>query len=448
MASESTPRSETGKRGPYRRDHFRLKVSKRQGREYYSVQVPVPKSLRSALNRRHYVRYLGAVTEQEAKRRAPSLVAEVEEKMRADARAAGIDQTIEGVRLFGPMPELTAVQEAGRAMESLGVPRDRNTLERVTINRLERERRSVEEGEAAAADGSVRAVLEDWLEYKAGTGRQTANKARGERYRAKVAREFWEFVGEDKPFADVDHVDGQRFQKHLLDRGHRIKTVDNKLTMIRGCFTDRRPGTHNPFAGLTHGKEAYAEQERARIDFDDAQVLAILEAAKGEDPAFRWYVWTAAYTGARLGELLTLERDDFDFREGAIYFNRRTPGKTVAARRTVPIHPELAGLGEYVRKCRGRPFDFSTSTVGRKFPKLQSRAGVPAETVIDGDTYALSFHSFRHGVKTRLLNAGVSTDLADRLLGHVRQGLNPRYGKRSPELDKMREALERLEYKA
>lgn len=423
-----------------------LKVATRGDKTYYSVQVAVPKERRGVVGKSALTRYVGAVTLADAKRRAPAIVAELQAEIRVAGELAAFDQNRAGVEAFGPTPEQVA--EARRVLAAVGLDVvDANVAERVTLSRIDRERESVVGGTVADAtpdDGTVWGVYLGWLEYKVNTGRQTQSKARGERQRGRVAREFCEFVGLDKPFADIDHVDGQRFKAELLSKGLKAKTVDTKINGISGCFKDRRPGTLNPFAGLNDKKSVYAEQEESRADFTDSQVIALLDASGG-DAAWHWYLTVAAYTGARLSELLALERGDFDFKDGLIRFNQRTIGKTPAARRSVPMHPALRGLRKYVEGCEGRPFPFSTSTVGRRFPALQAEVGA-TETKIDGQEYRVSFHSFRHGFKTRLLNAGVSTDMVDILIGHSRQGLNALYGKRPPPLDTLRKVVRKLRY--
>lgn len=131
---------------------------------------------------------------------------------------------------------------------------------------------------------------------------------------------------------------------------------------------------------------------------------------------------------------------------GVIRFNERTVGKSPAARRLVPIHPALKGLRRCVESCKGRPFPFATSTVGRKFPKLQDEVGA-TETTINEESFRVSFHSFRHAFKTRLLNTGIPTDTVDILIGHSRQGLSAKYAKRPLSLDTLKAAIAKLKYR-
>ncbi len=435
----ATAESPTRTRGRYRTDGLGLKRSRRAGRTYYSVQVGIPKALQPAAGKKALWRYLGAVTESEAKRRAPAILVELQEELRQIA----VTDRIMDIDLLGAPPD--EWERARKGLDANDVPDEAITDKLIEDAIVKRIRREAAKGPKASSEaGSVQAVFDDWLGYKAATGRKTRSKERGERQRRKIAAEFIAFVGADTPFADIDHTHAQGFQAELLKRGLKAHTVDNKLSHIRGCFTDRRPGALNPFAGLTHSKEIYAEQGRARADFTNEQVQALFEAS-ADDPRLCWLIKTAAYTGARLGELLALERQDFDFETGVIRFNAREAGKSAAARRSVPIHPAIAvGLKVYVGAAGSGPFKFGSATVGRKFKALQEAASA-TEGTFDGETYWLSFHSWRHGFKTRLLNAGVPTDTADILTGHARQGLNAVYGKRT-DMNVLREAISRLSY--
>lgn len=81
------------------------------------------------------------------------------------------------------------------------------------------------------------------------------------------------------------------------------------------------------------------------------EALSILKAARLEirDPRTRWLPWICAYTGLRIGEASTLEKEDFFESEGLWFFEVSSSGKrslkTVNARRKVPVHPALISEG-------------------------------------------------------------------------------------------------------
>lgn len=97
----------------------------------------------------------------------------------------------------------------------------------------------------------------------------------------------------------------------------------------------------------------------AALTVDEAKT--ILRKARGatDRPHIRWIPWLLAYSGARVGEIAALEREDFFQHGGKWFYRLRDKGngtaKTVASVRTVPVHPALVeeGLLRFV-EGRGR----------------------------------------------------------------------------------------------
>lgn len=431
-------------RGEYDKTHPNLKVQRRGKRAYYYAQVSVPKDQRNRVGKSVLTKYIGAVTESEAKRRAPAIVAELQHQIGLIETSERFKQAFEGMEYFGPTNEQEATAREVLSKTGLKSVTD-SMVEQVAADRLEQEKdRELNNKTLEVDDKSVWGVFQSWLDYKAGTGRKTRSKERGEIQRRRVAEEFCEFVGRDKSFGEIDHIDAQNFKVVLFKQGLKAHTVDNKMNMISGCFKDRRPGTFNPFAGLNHKKEVYKEQENARADFTDDQVAALIDASRKQTDGFYWFISVAAYTGARKSEILDLHKEDFDFESGLIHFNKRAVGKSVAAKRSVPIHPKLSSIRQFVESRKVRVFRFASSTANRKFNLVKNELGI-IDTKIKGESHQVTLHSFRHGVKTRLLNAGVSTDLVDQLIGHSRQGLNAVYAKRQ-DGEALRQAIKKLQY--
>jgi len=97
--------------------------------------------------------------------------------------------------------------------------------------------------------------------------------------------------------------------------------------------------------------------------------------------------------------------------------------KTIAARRSIPLHDELLRLG-FVQYCES----MAQGSLWPNLPKRRGKAdgyfsqffgGLRAEL---GIPPSMSFHSFRHNVRTNLVCAGVAESVIDRLLGHIGTG--------------------------
>jgi len=155
-----------------------------------------------------------------------------------------------------------------------------------------------------------------------------------------------------------------------------------------------------------------------------------------------WLPILGLFTGARLGELCQLHLDDVKEVEG-VWCIDITPEdgrrlKTKAARRTVPVHPELVRLGfiAHVESLRG-------GSQKRLFPEVVEGAGgyvsenaskwfarflrktLGKETT---EAAGLAFHSFRHTMKDALRVAGVHERVQDALLGHESGHVSGGYG--------------------
>ncbi len=112
-------------------------------------------------------------------------------------------------------------------------------------------------------------------------------------------------------------------------------------------------------------------------------------------------------------------------------------GKTINATRVIPIHPELVRLGfaEYV-------FEMRRQALVRLFPewklssdarKLYSQASwirafnekyIP---LVSTRHPRPTFYSFRHTFKSRLIAAGVPTQIQNQVLGHAQTGMDGSY---------------------
>ncbi|MFC3208338.1 DUF6538 domain-containing protein [Aquamicrobium soli] len=155
----------------------------------------------------------------------------------------------------------------------------------------------------------------------------------------------------------------------------------------------------------------------------------------------RWWVpLIAIFSGMRLGEIVSLTVDDVGVRDGVECFILRKTGdkslKTQGSERFVPIHPELVRLGILQRVAMVRERSGS-----RLFPDLpgdnqaelsdlfQKRFAYWQKKVLGIDQPGVSFHSFRHGFRDALREAGVPIDATRALGGWARSGgVEERYG--------------------
>ncbi len=160
------------------------------------------------------------------------------------------------------------------------------------------------------------------------------------------------------------------------------------------------------------------EESRLRT-FTEEEIQKILGALYEKNLEAWILMYIAAYSGARVGEVLALTMGDIDFKDSSISFSKQlafvSPGelgikrvKSKNSNRIVPIPPRLCqALKEYrerrVLYFHGRLTHYNSSTsLGIILHKLS-----PAHTM----------HDFRHTYATRLLASGLDIKTVASLLG-------------------------------
>jgi integrase len=208
---------------------------------------------------------------------------------------------------------------------------------------------------AAAPIVTLTGILEGWWREAKATGRKPSTH---ESYRNTVAG-LVAFLGHDDAKL-VTPEDIVRFKDHRLSSinprtGKPIsaKTVkDSDLSGLKALFgwaVSNRKLTTNPVTGITI-KLGKPQKLRGK-GLTEEEVKAILSAASkvtrggesaGTFAAKRWVPWLAAYTGARVGELAQLRKQDAT-REGEHWVLLLTPEagtiKTNEARKVVELDP-------------------------------------------------------------------------------------------------------------
>lgn len=244
-------------------------------------------------------------------------------------------------------------------------------------------------------------------------------------------------------------------------------TINKYLQTYNDLFEWARRNSHvaaNYFSGLTirQNKQRSTGKRKA---FSSPQIMTILDAiTSNRDNLVRkdyqkWGPLIGIFTGARLNEIAQIHLADIRQQDGIWCFDLNDEGedkhlKTENARRLVPIHSRLIELGllDHVeeRKARGDKklfpdFRYDPKNgwgrhLGRWFndtllPKLELKQK------------ELVFHSLRHTVVTRLMQAGVPEPVVKALVGHAQQGVTQQhYFNEGYTLKQLDEALQKLDY--
>ncbi len=295
---------------------------------------------------------------------------------------------------------------------------------------------------------SLKGLVEDWWREAEAAGRKPSTH---ESYRNTMAR-FAAFLKHD----DASHVtpeDVLDFKDHRLATiiprsGKRVspKTVkDSDLAGMKTIFewaVVNRRISENPAKGVTIklGKPAKLRSK----GFTDAEAAAILSAALrhvggGEQPqtraAKRWVPWLCAYTGARVGEIAQLRKQDLIKREGSHWIITITPEagtvKTNEARFIV-LHEHLIELGFCAFVCaapEGHLFlkPGESGEVRGPLSGLKNRLAEFARTIV-ADRNVAPNHGWRHRFKTIGMEAGIAPRILDAIQGQAPRSVAESYG--------------------
>jgi integrase len=287
-------------------------------------------------------------------------------------------------------------------------------------------------------------ILQGWWTEAKATGRKPSTH---ESYR-HTTEALSAFLGHEDA-QRVTPEDIVRFKDHRLasinprtGRPLSPKTVkDSDLSGLKTLFgwaVSNRKLPSNPATGITIKLGKPQKLRGKGLTEDEAK--AILQAALSvdgsarTDAARRWVPWLAAYTGARVGELAQLRKQDVT-REGDHWVLLLTPEagtiKTNEARKVV-LHPHAVELGFPAwagRQPHGHLF-LKPSPTGDVLGPLQgvkNRLAEFARTVIT-DPNVAPLHGLRHRFKSVGMDTGVPQRVLDAIQGHAPRTASDGYG--------------------
>jgi integrase len=232
------------------------------------------------------------------------------------------------------------------------------------------------------------------------------------------------------------------------------------------CEIEQYPITPALKTVLSSVKKPKSKDTQHRIPYSAEQLKLLFESidytqGKFKKPSEFWTPLIALFTGARLGEILQLHIGDIREAEGVWVFDLNDEGdkqlKSESSTRIVPIHSQLIDLGflEFVTlrkqlKKDARLFpeeprktDGKFDNYSKRFRTYRNRVGITKD-----DDEMLDFHSFRHTIRTKMVEASVQESLIDDIIGHSSAGAS--IGKKvythSQLIPQKKEAIEKIIY--
>jgi integrase len=264
-----------------------------------------------------------------------------------------------------------------------------------------------------------------------------------------------------KPAASISRTDVRAFADALLcgdksatPKGKPLsgKTFkDNYLASLSVLYKfaiERERLNHDPTF-----KIRVQTEKPTIIGYSREEVTALLNASRAAQGTRtqpetasirRWIPWLAAFTGARIAELLWLERKDVRITQGIPYINiqagtesgdaRRV--KTYSSIRIVPLHPAIIDEG-FLDYWKGLPETEKYLFPGDWSDQNGDRTKTPANrlrdwikrTLPNADLQRLSpNHSFRHWLIAECRRANIDGDDRRAITGHKAQDAHGGYG--------------------
>lgn len=307
--------------------------------------------------------------------------------------------------------------------------------------------KKVRQAAAVAPSHTLTGLVEDWWQESKAAGRKPSTY---ESYRNTFSY-FVRYLGHDD-VSKVTQANVIGFKDHRLStpspktgKVPSAKTVkDSDLSALKAVFDWAvRNGRckENPATGVTI-KLAKPPRLRSKGLTDD-EAKALLSAARalkrGNErektfAAKRWVPWLFAFTGARVGELGQLRKQDV-FQRDDIWIIRITPEagtvKTNEARE-IPLHQQVVDLGfpDFVAACADGHLFLNVEADANPLGALQGLKNRLAEfgRTIVKDTNVAPNHGWRHRFKTVGMEAGIPPRILDAIQGQAARTVADTYG--------------------
>jgi integrase len=346
------------------------------------------------------------------------------------------------------------------------------------LEMLERLRGAKRRGERVAVNDrtTFAELAEQWLESKKASGRRPLRRSTSDRYRRALDLVLIPRFGKWRVSAiDAEAIaqlvrDLERDGLHTLDRSRTKKplgesSILNYLKPLQGTLklaVRRRLISASPFEHLTDDDRPLSAEKEQPHEWTQKELAALLAASEtiARRPTSKYdYTPLLRLTerlGLRLGEVLGLQWNDFNYNEATLRVERQWtrfgeygPTKTRAGVRTLYLPDDLREMlrGLWVEAA---PYEHDED------PIFASRAGTPlGHRNVTRRGYEpaaklagledVSFHDLRHAAASRLIAARLDDELIADQLGHEDSTITRRvYAHvydRAKKADAVREAL-------
>lgn len=223
-----------------------------------------------------------------------------------------------------------------------------------------------------------------------------------------------------KKVASIGRRDIEAVHVAMKDRPYQANRALSLLSKMFNLAVEWGWRADNPAKGI----QRYQEQKRDRWLSDDE--LRRLCAVLDEHPNTRAAnaIRLQLLTGARLGEVLTSRREDFDLRRGVW----TKPSHQTKQKRTehLPLSAQALTLVASIIEAsdRNSPFLFPSNKPGQPLREIKKFWSAVMRRASIADYRR---HDNRHTYASHLVSSGFSLEIVGRLLGHTTAATTQRY---------------------
>ena len=294
---------------------------------------------------------------------------------------------------------------------------------------------------------TAREYLSEWVESKKNeTELRTYWKYR------QTIDEFLAHAGvkADRLLREITPSDIRSWRDALKRKGLAAPTVNDAIKTLRMPFKAAHDAGYIEINPCTKNSVRPVRDDARNVEkdvFTPEQIAALIEATPNED--WKGAILCGYYTGMRLRDVADLQWNAINSEEQKIIVTTRKTRKDV----TVPIHPQFASwLQEQTRGIAKAPVfprlagksGAGKSGLSMQFKRIMERAKIKGRLLREANgagrsQSSLSFHSLRHSFNSAMANAGVSSEVRQKLTGHSSAKMNAQYTHH--ELEELRDAV-------
>jgi len=287
-------------------------------------------------------------------------------------------------------------------------------------------------------------TLDEYAEFKSvdgGLGKDLNTRL------ARLRIELTTALGKTKvnrvPLLGIKRKDANALRDQLL-----VKMAPNSVqrnigivkAAVNFAINEHDLNIKNPFGGLNIKGAGASKTDRLPIT--ETQMEELLPVFEDGNIAKALFL-VLADTGARMGEIVGLGKQDVDFAEMSVRIRPNTIRglKTKSSHRSVPLSQRAIGALQEL--------EVETSDASPMFPNYAHPRGSDAASAMMMKRLRrritdkkISMHSLRHRMKDRLRNTGCPEHLSMAILGHSTNSVAANYGS-GYALEVMRDAMEK-----